>query len=364
MRYREGWQRVCRRHRRWTLGAGEGHDLEHLDLGACPDIAAAQRRWPAVARRATAAGVAPGAVFALARAVVCQWWELALDWQDERIWPARLHALAGGDAGPQFWRWRVVAREAAVFPEVMALAQALLDPAVAEMVWRDSGAEHIRPFPPDGEFGRELGRRLGRPWLGAAGAVPSSSVLNRWWGALVRHRRGTGQPGDWGQDPWWIPREDQPASTAAQLRTLAQRTDGTITWRATIPPTRTQLDQRQDPRSHRTPGHPRRPRHRTPGHRHPGPDQHPQPDHRHPRPSSHRRRQRRPHRRHPPRPPRRLDPHPPPTRHRPPPRLPGGAVRVGIPAERGHRDTECLEPARPGQLRSGRCTRAPQACRR
>ncbi|WP_052070527.1 hypothetical protein [Streptacidiphilus albus] len=235
MRYRQGWQRICRRHRRWTLGAGEGHGLEHLDLSGCPEIVAAQRRWPVVVRRAAADGVAPGAVFAVARAVVCQWWELALEWKAERVWPARLHRLAGGDAGERFWWWRSVAREAAIFPEVMALAQALLDPAVADMVWQDSGAESVQRFPPDGQFGQELGRRLGRPWLGAAGAIPDSSALNAWWGALVRRRRSTGQPGDWGQDPWWIKRDDQPASTAAQLRTLAQRTDGTIAWRATVP---------------------------------------------------------------------------------------------------------------------------------
>jgi len=235
MQYREGWQRVCLRHQRWNLGAGESHGLEHLDLARCPAIIAAQQRWPAVARRATAAQVEPGAVFAVARAVVCQWWDLALEWPHERIWPARLHQLAGGDAGPRFWWWRAVAREPAVFPEVVALAEALLDPVVAEMVWRDSGAERIRPFPPDGQFGRELGRRLDRPWFAKVGAVPGSSVLNRWWGAIVRQRRGMGQPGDWGLDPWWIPREDQPASVAAQLRTLSQRADGTITWRAAVP---------------------------------------------------------------------------------------------------------------------------------
>ncbi|MFL4909350.1 DNA-binding protein [Streptomyces sp. MMS24-I2-30] len=235
MRYRDGWQRVCPRHRRWALGAGDGHGLEHLDLARIPAITSAQQRWPTVARRAAAAGVAPGAVFAVAQAVVCQWWDMALEWEEERVWPARLHQLAGGDAGPQFWWWRAVAREPAVFPEAVTLAEVLLDPVVVEMVWRDSGAERIRPFPPDGEFGRELGRRLGRPWLAHVGAVPDSSVLNRWWGAIVRRRRGVGVPGDRGLDPWWLPREDQPASVAAQLRTLAQRADGTITWRACIP---------------------------------------------------------------------------------------------------------------------------------
>jgi hypothetical protein len=51
----------------------------------------------------------------------------------------------------------------------------------------------------------------------------------------VRQRRGVGQPGDWGLDPWWIPRDNQPTSVAAQLRTLTQRADGTITWRVSVP---------------------------------------------------------------------------------------------------------------------------------
>jgi len=231
----ERWQRTCQRHQRWTLGAGEGHHLEHLDLRACPDILAAQRRWPALARQAATAEVAPGAVFAVARAVVCQWWDLALEWPDEHTWPARLHTLAGGDASENFWWWRAVTRDAAVFPETIALAQALVDPAVAEMVWQDSGAQQIKPFPPDGRLAQELGRRLDRPWLGNAGAIPDSSALNAWWGALVRRRRDTAQPGDWGHDPWWIKREDQPATVPALLRTLNQHADGTITWRASIP---------------------------------------------------------------------------------------------------------------------------------
>ncbi|MFC1414159.1 DNA-binding protein [Streptacidiphilus sp. N1-12] len=236
MRYREGWQRVCRRHQRWTLGAGDGHDLEYLDLRACPEIAAAQQQWPTVARRAAAAGVAPGAVFAVARAVVCQWWDLALEWSDERIWPARLHALAGGDAGEKFWWWRAVAREAALFPETLALAGALIDPAVTDMVWHDTGGPGTyRISPSNGQFDQELGRRLGRPWLAQAGATTDSTALNGWHGAVVRQRHGIGQPGDWGQDTWWIPRDHQPTSVTALLRTLTQRTDGTITWRATIP---------------------------------------------------------------------------------------------------------------------------------
>ncbi|MFK0195877.1 DNA-binding protein [Kitasatospora sp. NPDC090308] len=236
-RYRERWQRVCARHGRWLLGAGDGHGLEHLELAGCPEIAVAQRRWPAVAGRAVAVGVDPLTVFSVAWAVVCQWWELALGWGRERVWPARLHALAGGDAGAGegFWWWRVVARETAVFPEVVAVARALVDPVVTEMVWRDSGGERMRAFPTDGEFAQELGRRVGRPWLGEVDAVAGSAALVRWRAAVVRRRRGTGQVGERELDPWWLPREEQPVSVAAQLRTLAQRADGSISWRASVP---------------------------------------------------------------------------------------------------------------------------------
>ncbi|MDY0816251.1 DNA-binding protein [Kitasatospora purpeofusca] len=235
VRYAPRWERVCARHGRWLLDADADHGLEFLDVRGLPEIAEAQRQWVGMVRRAQRGGVEAAAVFAVARAVVCQWWDHALGWEQERIWPARLHRLAGGDAGPEFWWWRAVAREAATFPEVVAVAGALVDPVVAELVWQDSGGERIRPFPPDGALCQELGRRLARPWLGEVGAVPDSSALTAWWGALVRRRRGAGQSGERFLDPWWVKREDQPVSVAAQLRKLAQRAEGTISWRSAVP---------------------------------------------------------------------------------------------------------------------------------
>ncbi|MFE2302450.1 hypothetical protein ACFXAW_30150 [Streptomyces sp. NPDC059445] len=41
----------------------------------------------------------PEQVFALAHVVVARWWDEALSWEREEIWPRRLHRLAGGDAG-------------------------------------------------------------------------------------------------------------------------------------------------------------------------------------------------------------------------------------------------------------------------
>ena len=123
VRYAAPWQRVCARHHRWMLTAGDGHRHRNLDLRAAPEIAASHRAWPEVVRQAADGGADPGRVFALARAVVCAWWEQALEWEQERIWPARLHALAGGDAGPRFWWWWVIARDAVTFPETVALGR-------------------------------------------------------------------------------------------------------------------------------------------------------------------------------------------------------------------------------------------------
>ncbi|MGW4690640.1 hypothetical protein ACWEPM_37985 [Streptomyces sp. NPDC004244] len=78
VRYAKRWERVCVRHGRWQLDPEQGHDMEYLVLRETPEVVEAQRRWVGVARRACRAGVGPGEVFGLARAVVCRWWEPAL----------------------------------------------------------------------------------------------------------------------------------------------------------------------------------------------------------------------------------------------------------------------------------------------
>lgn len=165
VRYVPPWGRVCGRHGRWLLDADANQALEHLDLRGLPEVVAAQRRWSWVARRAVRAGAEPERVFALAQAVVARWWEQAYGWEREKMWPRRLHQVAGGDAGGDLERWRIVGRDAVVFPEVVAVAGALLDPAMAELVWADSGAGRPRALPADGLFCRRLGERLGRGWL-------------------------------------------------------------------------------------------------------------------------------------------------------------------------------------------------------
>ncbi|MET9452908.1 DNA-binding protein [Streptomyces cinerochromogenes] len=237
VRYLPRWRRVCVRHGRWLLDADADQPLEYLDVHGVPEVVAAQRRWAGVVRRAGRAGVDPAQAFAVAHAVVARWWEQALHWEQEEIWPRRLHQLASGDTGTDLGRWRIVGRDAAIFPEVVAVADALLEPAMADLVWTDSGAGQPRPLPADGAFCRRLGERVGRVWLGPLCAVDYGGPLIDWMGAIVRGRRGGGPPG-WRDDPWFVKREQQPAMMAGQLRVLAaERTSGGAgtRWRAVVP---------------------------------------------------------------------------------------------------------------------------------
>ena len=238
VRYAPRWERVCVRHRRWLLDADANQPLEHLDLRGVPEMTAAQRRWAGVARRAARAGVEPERVFALAQAVVARWWEQALHWERETVWPRRLHQVAGGDAGGDLDRWRIVGRDAVVFPEVVAVADALLDPAMTELVWADSGAGRPRALPADGTFCRRLGERVGRPWLGPLAATDYGGPLTSWMGSVIRLRRGAGGPPGYDNDPWWLRQEHQSSTMAGQLRVLGKEKkapgSGTM-WRAAVP---------------------------------------------------------------------------------------------------------------------------------
>ncbi|RZE14662.1 DNA-binding protein, partial [Streptomyces albidoflavus] len=236
--YAPRWNRVCVQHGRWLLDADADQPHEHLDVRSLPEVVAAQRRWVGMARRAVRAGAEPERVVALAYAVVARWWEPAYTWERETIWPQRLHQVAGGDAGGDLERWRIVGRDAVVFPEVVAVADALLDPGMAELVWMDSGARRPRALPADGEFCRRLGEQVGRPWLGPLAAADHGGPLIAWMGSVIRLRRGAGGPPGYDNDPWWLRREHQPVTMAGQLRVLGKEKkapgSGTM-WRAVVP---------------------------------------------------------------------------------------------------------------------------------
>ncbi|MGW0469192.1 DNA-binding protein [Streptomyces sp. NPDC003027] len=238
MRYAPRWEQVCVRHGRWLLDADADQPHEYLDVQRLPEVVAAQRRWIGVGRRAARAGAEPERVFALAYAVVARWWAQAYAWERETIWPRRLHQVAGGDAGGDLEWWRIVGRDAAIFPEVVAVADALMDPAMAELVWVDGGAGRPRALPADGMFCRRLGERVGRPWLGPLAATDHGGPLIAWMGGVIRRRRTAGGSPGWGDDPWWVRREHQPVAMAGQLRVLGKekRAPGSGTmWRAAVP---------------------------------------------------------------------------------------------------------------------------------
>ncbi|WP_398864389.1 DNA-binding protein [Streptomyces pakalii] len=236
--YAPRWDRVCVRHGRWLLDADADQPHEYVDVRRLPEVGAAQRRWAGVARRAVRAGAEPERVFALAQAVVARWWEQALHWEREKVWPRRLHQVAGGDAGGDLEWWRIVGRDAVVFPEVVAVADALLDPGMGELVWVDSGAGQPRVLSVDGLFCRRLGERVGREWLGPLAAADHGGPLIAWMGSVIRLRRGAGGPPGYDNDPWWLRREHQPVTMAGQLRVLGKekRAPGSGTmWRASVP---------------------------------------------------------------------------------------------------------------------------------
>ena len=129
-------------------------------------------------------------------------------------------------------------RDAVIFPEVVAVAGTLLDPAMAELVWKDSGVGQPRTLPVDGMFCRRLGERVGRDWLGPLAATDYGGPLIAWMGAVIRRRRGTSAPPAYGNDPWWVRQEHQPATMATQLRMLGkekQTPGATRMWRPAVP---------------------------------------------------------------------------------------------------------------------------------
>ncbi|KDN74260.1 DNA-binding protein [Streptomyces olindensis] len=238
VRYAPLWSRVCVRHGRWLLDADADQPLEHLNVRGVPEVTVAQRRWTGVVRRAVRAGAEPERVFALAHAVVVRWWEQAFHWDRETIWPRLLHQVAGGNAGTDLERWRIVGRDTVVFPEVVAVADALLDPAMAQLAWLDSGAGQPRALPADGAFCRRLGERVGRRWLGPLAATDYGGPLTSWMGSVIRIRRGAGGPPGYDNDPWWVRQEHQSATMAGQLRVLGKEKKAPGSgrmWRAAVP---------------------------------------------------------------------------------------------------------------------------------
>ncbi|MGC0397358.1 hypothetical protein RKD27_009399 [Streptomyces sp. SAI-126] len=140
--------------------------------------------------------MAPREVFALARAVVCWWWEREEFWSREVVWGRRLEQVMAGAVGRVgdrvgwgFEQWRLLLRDAVVFPEVVAVARALVDPRLQEGA--GAGVQGLlRDRAGAQEFAAVLGARLGRTWLAEVEGAGSGGPLTLWVGAWVRQRRG------------------------------------------------------------------------------------------------------------------------------------------------------------------------------
>ncbi|MFD5390793.1 transposase [Streptomyces sp. NPDC127074] len=243
--YRARWRRLCAQHGRWLLDVGEGHPLGSVDVTVLAGVLGrTERRWGRVARATEAAGWAPAEVFALARAVVCGWWEREEFWAREAGWGPRLeHVVAAAvrqgpePAGWGMQQWRLLVRDAVVFPEVVVVARTLLDPRVQQLAAGDGagvrgGDGHVR-------LAAALGERLERQWLGEVEAEGLAGPLASWVQAVARERRrpagSAPLPGRYGL--WWVRSAHRPVEVGQGLQLLAA-SSGTCTergkWRADL----------------------------------------------------------------------------------------------------------------------------------
>ncbi|WP_329374421.1 transposase [Streptomyces sp. NBC_01483] len=233
--YRPPWRRLCARHGRWLLQVGEGHPWEFTHVaGLGQELGRAQRRWTRVVRAAGAAGAAgaaPGEVFALARAVVCGWWQREEFWARESVWGPRLEQVVAATrtrgADPAGWgdpQWRLLARDVVVFPEVVAVAQALLDGRLQERAAAGGAGALVRGGGCGDRVAAALGERLGRGWLGEVEAQAASSALSSWAQAVVRERRRPpgSAPGQGRYGVWRVPATHRPLEVSRGLRQLAE----------------------------------------------------------------------------------------------------------------------------------------------
>ncbi|MGV9551854.1 Helicase associated domain protein [Streptomyces ardesiacus] len=194
--------------------------------GLAGELGRAQRRWGRLARGVQRAGAVPREVFALARAVVCGWWESQAFWAREEVWGPRLERVLAANAlrrvgDPAGWgleQWRLLVRDAVVFPEIVAVAQALLDPRLQERAG-EGGEGLLRDRAGAGPVAAALGVRLGRPWLAEVEAAGPGGPLTLWVSAMVRERRGA--PPLRGRGMWWVHGPHRPVEAAAGLRLIA-----------------------------------------------------------------------------------------------------------------------------------------------
>ncbi|MGW4786770.1 transposase [Streptomyces sp. NPDC004230] len=204
--------------------------MEYIDVGPlAADLRRAQQQWAHHARAVVSAGGAPPEVFAMARAVVCGWWEQETFWEREAAWGPRLEQVVAVTSRrwPQLARWgvrqwRLLARDAVVFPEVAAVAGALADPRLQQLAAGRSTEGLLRDRRASERLTTELGRRLRLPWLEEVEAT-RPGPLSAWAQAVARTRRRPADylPGQQERGMWWVRSVHRPVEVGPGLRDLA-----------------------------------------------------------------------------------------------------------------------------------------------
>ncbi|MCX4993757.1 Helicase associated domain protein [Streptomyces sp. NBC_00568] len=126
--------------------------------------------------------------------------------------------MAGwGDA-----QWRLLARDVVVFPEVVAVAAALVDARLVGQVGRQMKGL-LRDRAGVEPFAKVLGERLDRPWLATVETAGAPGPLARWVAVTAREqRKPDGAPALRGfKGKWSVRAPHQPVEVGAGLLELA-----------------------------------------------------------------------------------------------------------------------------------------------
>ncbi|WP_159398256.1 transposase [Streptomyces aureocirculatus] len=205
--------------------------MEFVDAGnLVMELIRAQRQWDRVERIGRAADAAPRQVFGLARAVVCGWWGREDFWERETVWGPRLEQLVAATRrwcpDPAGWgveQWRLLVRDVVLFPEVVAVAEALVDPRMQQMAAGSGAGALVRGRGGGERFTAALGERLGQVWLGELETDGHGGPLASRARAVVRERRRPAgslvQQGRYGL--WWVHSAHRPVEVGTGLRLLA-----------------------------------------------------------------------------------------------------------------------------------------------
>ncbi|MEU5768964.1 helicase associated domain-containing protein [Streptomyces asoensis] len=180
--YLQPHTRICPRHRRWMLGThwvdGTPADPEQVDLAGLPELLAAHRRHLELLRRTPDAARA----FQVAHAAVVSWW--AQQWPEEERWPHRERQMAPPGTDPDWWR--LLVRDAVIYPETVALASVLTREHTRRQLLADTGRHLPHTLAHTPALVGELAQATKRPWLGERIASTSAGPLLLWAQHCVR----------------------------------------------------------------------------------------------------------------------------------------------------------------------------------